>query len=193
MSEDLSWIRWWAFPWKNAHIDWLTQTGFVDTTALSYSHHSRVSSLFGIEPELPPLTSPALLQLVLSSAQQRDLVLTLVSEVYNARHDSRLNQDQRLWCQRLAKALPPSSIPVGIEDPLHALRAWVSPEIWRRLRLSFARPTVLEVEQHPELADTHGRLDTLWKATIWRATSTAVGDAPHAPNEKSDHVLRPQD
>lgn len=193
MSEALSWVRWWAFPWEDAHIDWLTKTGFVETPALSRSHHGRVSSLFGIEPALPPPTSAALLQLVLSDAQQRDLALTLVNEVYNAPRDSRLNQDQILWCQRLSKALPPDPIPVSIDDPLHYLRAWVGPLLWQRLRLRFARQRVLELEQHPRLADTHSRLDTLWKATIWRATATGIDEAQRAPREKPEHVLRPQD
>ncbi|WP_099235376.1 type III secretion protein [Pseudomonas sp. ICMP 460] len=193
MSEDLSWARWWAFPWENAHVDWLTQTGFVETTALSRSHHGRVGSMFEIEPELPPPTSAALLKLVLSRAQQQELVLELVNEVYNAPPDSRLNQEQLLWCQRLAKALPTGPIPLAVGDPLHYLRAWVPPVIWQRLRLSFARPRVLELEQKPKLADTHGRLDTLWQATIWRATSTPVDDALRAPRENSNHVLRPQD
>ncbi|WP_338486416.1 hypothetical protein VRB68_03295 [Pseudomonas trivialis] len=103
MSDDLNWVRWWAFPWQQAHIDWLTQTGFVDTTALSRSHHGRVSRMFDIQPELPPPLSPALLQLVQIDAQSRDLILTLVNEVYNAPHHSRLNQEQLLWCQRLGQ------------------------------------------------------------------------------------------
>ncbi|MPR01487.1 type III secretion protein [Pseudomonas sp. MAFF 212408] len=193
MSEDLSWARWWAFPWENAHVDWLTQTGFVETTALSRSHHGRVSSMFEIAPELPPPTSAALLKLVLSRAQQQELVLELVNEVYNAPPGSQLNQEQLLWCQRLAKALPTGPTPEAVGDPLHYLRAWVPPVIWQRLRLSFARPRVLELEQKPKLADTHGRLDTLWQATIWRATSTPVDDALRAPRENSNHVLRPQD
>ena len=193
MSEDLSWATWWALPWKHAHIDWLTQTGFVDAAALSRSHHRRVSSLFGIEPELPPAASSALLHLVLSSAQQRDLVLILVNEVYNAPHDKRLNQEQLLWCQRLAKALPPGPASSSIDDPLQYLRAWVAPAIWQRLRVCFARPRVLELERHPKPADTHGRLDTLWQATVWRATSPTVDNTLRASQENSQHVLRPQD
>jgi hypothetical protein len=193
MNEELVWVSWWACPWRNAHVDWLTQTGLVENAALSRSHHDRVSAMFDIRPELAPPLSAAVLQLVLASAQQRDLVLTLVNEVYNAPHDSRLNQEQRLWCQRLAKALPPASTAVSINDPLHYLRAWLAPATWQRLRLSFARPRVLELEQHPKPVDTHGRLDTLWQAAIWRATSTHVEDALHAPHEKSKHVLQPQD
>lgn len=193
MSEDLNWARWWAFPWRNAHIDWFTQTGFVETAALSRSHHARVSSLLDIEPELPPPASKVLLQLALASAQQQAYILTLVNEVYNAPHDSRLNQEQRLWCQRLAKALPPTLIPINLNDPLQYLRAWVKPAIWQRLRLNFDLSRVLELEQHPKLADAHGRLDTLWQAAIWRATSPTFDDALRAPREKSNHVLHPYD
>lgn len=193
MSEDLNWAKWWAHPWENAHIDWFTQTGFVETAALSRSHHVRVSRLFDIEPQLPPPVSSVLLNLVLTRVQQRDLVLTLVNEVYNAPHDSRLNQEQLLWCQRLAKALPPDPGPVSIDDPLQYLRAWVAPVVWQRLRLSFARPRVLELEQRPTRLDTHGRLDTLWQAAIWRATTTPVDATLRASREKSKHVLHPQD
>ncbi len=193
MSEDLAWVRWWASPWKHAHPDWRTHAGVEQTEALSRSHHGRMSLLFDIEPELPPAPSPALLQLVLASAPQRDLVLVLVNEVYNAPNDSRLNQEQLLWCQRLAKALAPDPTQMNIDDPLHYLRAWVAPAIWRRLRLNFARPRVLEVERQPKLMDSQGRLDTLWQAALWRATSAPFDDAPHAPRENSSHVLRPHD
>ncbi|MGR3888401.1 type III secretion protein [Pseudomonas sp. 1152_12] len=191
MSDDLSWVKWWACPWESAHIDWLTLTGFVDTAALSRCHHVRASNLFGINPELPPPMSAALLQLVLTSSQQRDLILALVNEVYNAPHDSRLSQEQLLWCQRLAKALPPGPTPLSIDDPLHYLRAWVTPAIWQRLRLSFAHQRVLGLEQYPKMEDAQGRLDILWQAAIWRATSTSLDDALRASREKSNHVLHP--
>ncbi|NIL20248.1 type III secretion protein [Pseudomonas sp. ATCC PTA-122608] len=193
MSENLTWVRWWASPWEKAHQDWRTQTGFVETAVLSRSHHARVSHLFGINPELPPSPSPTLLQLVLICAQQRDLVLILVNEVCNAPGDSGLNQEQLIWCQRLAKALGPDPIPVNVDDPLQYLRAWVAPVIWQRLRLSFARSRILQVEQHPKLTDPHGRLDTLWQAALWRTASNPSDDALRARSENADHVLYPQD
>ncbi|AUG05744.1 type III secretion protein [Pseudomonas sp. S09G 359] len=191
MSDGLSWVKWWACPWENAHIDWLTLTGFVETAALSRSHHARASTMFGIKPELAPPLSAALLELVRISSQQRDLILTLVNEVYSAPYDSRLSQEQLLWCQRLAKALPPGPAPVSIDDPLHYLRAWVTPAIWQRLRLSFAHQRVLELEQCPKLGDAPGRLDILWQATIWRATSTSTEESLRASREISNHVLHP--
>lgn len=172
MSRELIWVRWWVSPWENAHRDWRTQKSFVKAAALSRGHHHRVSRIFDIEPELPPPPSPPVLQLVLCCSQQQDLALLLVKEVCNPSHDSRLNEEQRLWCQRLTKALAPDTTLVTIDDPLHCLRAWASPSVWQRLRLSFSRHRVLEVETHPRLLTPHGRLDTLWQAALWRATST---------------------
>lgn len=105
----------------------------------------------------------------------------LVNEVCNPTLESRLNEEQRLWCQRLIKALAPDPTPLNFEDPLHCLRAWVSPAIWQRLRLSFARPRVLELERLPRLVTPHGRLDTLWQAALWRATSATFNDSPRLP------------
>lgn len=181
MSKDLRWVQWWVCPWKNAHLDWRTQSDFVETVTLSRSHHHQVSRLFGIAPELPPRPCAPVLQLVLSRTQQRDLVLMLVNEVCNPTPDSRLNEEQRLWCQRLIKALAPDPIPLNFEDPLHCLRAWVSPAIWQRLRLSFARHRVLELERLPRLVTPSGRLDTLWQAALWRATSATFNAPPRLP------------
>lgn len=182
MSKDLTWVRWWASPWESAHHDWRTQKGFVQTAALSRAHHQQVSRLFEIEPELPPHPSAPVLQLVLSCSQQQDLALLLVKEVCSPSHDSRLNEELRLWCLRLTKALAPDPMLVFIDDPLHCLRAWVSPAIWQRLRLSFDRHRVLEVETHPRLLNTQGRLDTLWQAALWRATSTTFNETPRLPS-----------
>lgn len=182
MNNDLTWVRWWVSPWENAHRDWRAQKGFVQTEALSRAHHQQVSRLFGIEPELPPPPSAPVLQLVLSCNQQQDLALLLVKEVCNPSHGSRLNEEQRLWCQRLTKALAPEPIRVNADDPLHYLRAWVSPAVWQRLRLSFSRQRVLEVETHPRLLNPHVRLDTLWQAALWRATSTTVNETPRPPS-----------
>ncbi|MCF5721593.1 type III secretion protein [Pseudomonas syringae] len=182
MSKDLNWVRWWVSPWKNAHSDWCVQKGFIETSTLSRSHHQQVSRLFEIEPELPPLPSAPVLQLVLTGSQQRDFALLLIKEVCNPSRDSRLNSEQHLWCQRLTKALAPDPMLVILDDPLHCLRAWVSPAVWQRLRLSFDRLRVLELETHPRHLNPQGRLDTLWQAALWRATSTTVNETPHPPS-----------
>ncbi len=182
MNNDLTWVRWWVSPWENAHRDWRAQKGFVQTEALSRAHHQQVSRLFGIEPELPPPPSAPVLQLVLSCNQQQDLALLLVKEICNPSNDSRVNEELRRWCQRLAKALAPAPILVNVDDPLHCLRAWVSPATWQRLRLSFDRHRVLDVEAYPRLLNAHDRLDTLWQAALWRATSTTVNETPDLPS-----------
>lgn len=178
MNRDLAWAQWWAYPWKTAHVDWYTHAGFVDTVTLSRSHHHVFSSLFEIEPALAPQPCPPILQLILTSAQQRDFILLLVNEICNPNHDDRLNEEQHTWCQRLSKALAPDPIPQCFEDPLHCLRAWVCPMTWQRLRLSFPRPRVLELESLPRLNNAPGRLDTLWQAVLWRATSSTANDVP---------------
>jgi hypothetical protein len=178
MSRDLTWVRWWASPWENAHRDWRTHGSVEQAAALPRGQHHHVGRLFEIEPELPPPPSAPVLQVVLSCSQQQDLALLLVKEVCNPSHDSRLNEEQRLWCQRLSKALAPEPILANIDDPLHYLRAWVSPAVWQRLRLSFSRHRVIEVEKHPRLLNPHVRLDTLWQAALWRATSTIFDETP---------------
>lgn len=182
MSRDLSWVQWWVCPWKSAHRDWCIQPGLVETEALSRSHHHWVSRLFEIEPQLPPHPCTAVLQLVLTPPQQRDLVLLLVKEVCNPSRDNRLNEEQHLWCQRLTKALAPEPTPQSFDDPLHCLRDWVSPVIWQRLRLSFARHRVIELERSPRLISPYDRLDTLWQAALWRATSTTSNEIPRLPS-----------
>jgi hypothetical protein len=184
MNKDLMWVRWWVSPWENAHRDWYTQNRFAETETLSRAFHQRVSLLFEIEPELPPRPSAPIFQLVLTcSPPQQDLALLLVKEIDNPSRDSRLSREQHLWCQRLTKAMTPEVLlPATVDDPLHYLRAWVSPAIWQRLRLSFARQRVLELESHPRLLSTHGRLDTLWQAALWRATSNILNETQHLPS-----------
>ncbi|PQZ86624.1 MULTISPECIES: type III secretion protein [Pseudomonas] len=184
MNKDLMWVQWWFFPWKDAHHDWYMHSGFVETAMLSRTHHHRVSLLFEIEPELPSRPCDPIVQWVLTcSAPQQDLALLLVKEIDNPSHDNRLNREQHLWCQRLTKALTTDVLfPANVDDPLHYLRAWVSPAIWQRLRLSFARQRVLELESHPRLLNTHGRLDTIWQAALWRATSSIGSETLRQPS-----------
>lgn len=160
------------------------QNSFVEKGTLSRTHHQRVSLLFGIEPELPPRPSAPIFQLVLTcTPPQQDLALLLVKEIDNPSRDSRLNREQHLWCQRLTKAMTPEVLfPMNVDDPLHYLRAWVSPALWQRLRLSFARQRVLELESHPRLLNPHGRLDTMWQAALWRATSTTLDETQRLPS-----------
>ncbi|QJI27344.1 type III secretion protein [Pseudomonas sp. ADAK18] len=98
-------------------------------------------------------------------------MLTLIGSVCQAVRDNSLEENEYLWCQRLAKALPPDSLMLNIDDPLQYLRAWVEPAVWQRLRIGFANQRVLGLEKYSNLPDSHGRLNTLWQAVIWRATA----------------------
>ncbi|WP_186731503.1 hypothetical protein [Pseudomonas grimontii] len=122
----------------------------------------------------------------------------LVNGVCHPRQETLLDDEQNLWCQRLIKALSPHPISVDTDAPLHYLRAWVEPAVWQRLRLGFSRCQVLELDQHPRLLDSSGRMNTLWQAAIWRAISTTNNEQRTTTlsvslYEKTDHVLCPQD
>lgn len=178
MTPQQAWAHWWARPWTHSPHAW---PGLPHT--LCRSRHALASRTLGIAPCLPVEPSPVLLQLILASAPQRDLMLMLVDCVFRPTHLSQLDEEQQMWCLRLAKAMPPDPVLTGIDDPLHSLRAWVEPAVWERLRLLFARPRVRALEQHPRFADSHGRLGTLWQAVIWRVSP--------APSPRSDCDVMP--
>lgn len=171
MSNQLAWVRWWARPWETPACDWEVLRPYIASTDLCRSRHERVSTALAITPCLPPSPSPALLHLVQASPPQRDRMLTLIGSVCQPVRDHLLEEDEYLWCQRLAKALPADSRVLNTDDPLQYLRAWVEPAVWQRLRLGFANKRVVDLERYSNLPDRHGRLDTLWRAVIWRATA----------------------
>jgi hypothetical protein len=189
MSEHLAWARWWACPWAGAQSKWGVLGSRTNSTALYRSRHTSVSTALAIEPCLPPIPSSALLRLVFASAQQRELMLTLIDSILRPINEPSLNEDQYLWCLRLAKAVPPDPLLLSAEDPLQYLRAWVEPAVWQRLRVAFTHKRVLDLERHPMLADNHGRLNTLWQAAIWRATSITSDDARPQSGENDYHVV----
>ncbi|MDP9032785.1 MAG: type III secretion protein, partial [Pseudomonadota bacterium] len=107
-----------------------------------------MSTALAITPCLPPSPSPALLHLVQASPPQRDRMLTLIGSVCQPVRDHLLEEDEYLWCQRLAKALPADSRVLNTDDPLQYLRAWVEPAVWQRLRLGFANQRVVDLERY---------------------------------------------
>ena len=186
MNEQGQWACWWASPWSRSHQDWWPFD--LDSPAaktLCRGRHERISVELGITPCLPILPSPALLHLVLASTAQRELMLALVDGIYAPQHDSALSMDQREWCAHLSMALPPTSHKVT-EDPLHHLRSWVGPTIWQRLRLSFARQRVQQLESAHQ-RPAAGKLDTVWQAVIWRAS--ALNNNAPLPAENLNHAL----
>lgn len=190
MNELYQWARWWTSPWSHSQQDWWPFD--LDSPAaktLCRSRHERIGVALGITPCLPIHPSPALLHLVLAPTAQRELMLALVEGIYHPQHDSALSTDQREWCARMSMALPPASHKPSV-DPLYYLRSWVDPAIWQRLRLSFSRQRVQQLESALQMPAA-SKLDTVWQAVIWRAS--ALANNVTLPAENLNHALPTQD
>lgn len=190
MSESTLWTQWWAHPWIHAHPDWpvagLAGWTREDMHVMTRSQHVRASKAFAIEPCLPCRPIPALLHLPFAQSSQQDFILALVDHTCRPSRPTCLNAEQQLGCQRLAKTLHPHTWLDQNDDPLQLLRAWVEPPVWQRLRLHFACPRIMALEHNPVLSINPAKLQTLWQAVIWRATSTHHTEA-------HDHVGATQD
>ncbi len=191
-NEQLAWAQWWAWPWLNAHTDWRERVGAGISPALYRGQHQLINASLGIEPCLARLPSTALLRLVQASLSQRNLMLELVDCVCRSTGAALLSEEQQVWCQRLAKALPPDLRRNNTEDPLQYLRDWVEPAVWQRLRLGFPYQRVMSIEQQPVPVDNHGHLSTFWQAVIWRGTSVPGNAALPEPVENSNDVVSAQ-
>ena len=192
--DNLTWAKWWACPWLDSPHDWPPFTpSWPYSKTLCQSQHAAMATALGIAPCLPVEPSPALLQLVLEPAQRRDLILALVGGVYQIKTHTPLSQDLQLWCARLSKALMPNTLKISTEDPLHYLRAWVEPSVWQRLRLSFDRHRVLALEQTPRLSETHDKLETIWKAAIWRTGASNNEPVFSFAEESQDDAVQTHD
>lgn len=171
MSEQLDWAKWWIFPWQFSHPSWSALGEKRELEAIFRSHPAAVGRTLNIDPCLPSAPDAAILRLALASFEQIELMLALVNGICCSAADTVLNEEQHLWCMRLAKALNPDALMANNDDPLRLLRSWVGATIWQRLRLRFVRQRVLELENKTDLPeDTFSRLDTLWHAVIWRMT-----------------------
>ncbi|MFQ6349301.1 type III secretion protein [Pseudomonas sp. R11F] len=190
MPDIRDWVHWWACPWSRSQHPWVAfDLNSPTSLALCRGRHELISRALGITPCLPIQPSAALLRMVLAPPEQQALMLTLVDGIYHPQRDTALDHDQRQWCARLSMALPTSSRQPG-EDPLHHLRAWVDHTVWQRLRLSFARRRVLELESQ-YLPQVGSKLDTVWQAVIWRATAAAEDDFHAAPSGVPPHHVMP--
>ncbi|AZE87454.1 type III secretion protein [Pseudomonas orientalis] len=190
MHELHAWVNWWACPWDQSRHQWgAFDLNSAAAKALCRSRHELISLALGITPCLPIQPSPALLKMVLASAEQRDLMLLLIDGIYYPHHGSELSTNNRLWCARLSKAMPPASSNTR-EDPLHYLHDWVEPSVWQRLRLSFARRRV-QVLESTKAPEPRGKLDTVWQAAIWRATSATDEDPQADPPGVLPHDAMP--
>lgn len=184
MNEHLAWVQWWAYAWMSRRTDWLPvnpgKTSQQSIESISRSHHLLLSKQFGVEPCSPPQPQPTLLRLVLASPQQQALILALIETVCHPVIDHKLNDEQHIWCQRLAKAMHPEQWLENDQDPLKLLQAWVAPAIWQRLRLRFPRQRILAIEQTRDQSMPRIKLDALWQAVIWRAN--------HAPGPQGSVI-----
>ncbi|NWD25898.1 type III secretion protein [Pseudomonas yamanorum] len=173
MNEQLSWVQWWAYPWRSAHTDWDVVDKYCALDALCRSKHALMGTALGIQSCLPATPQITVLRLALASTAQLELMLALLGDTCHRSIDGSLSETQHLWCLRLSKALSMDTLLSDNDDPLQLLRAWVEPTVWQRLRLRFARHRVLALEQNTHtFEDPHSRLDTLWQAVVWRITTT---------------------
>ncbi|OPA97711.1 hypothetical protein BFW88_03110 [Pseudomonas fluorescens] len=171
MSEPLAWARWWFYPWNHAHDGW-EELKSVRVDALCRAEHVRASIALNIAPSPPPPPHLTILRLALASNEQLQQMLALLGHICHSSFDGAVSEAQHLWCMRLSKAITVDTLLPSDADPLQLMLVWVDPAVWQRLRLRFAPQRVLQLEaQRPALHETHGRLDTLWKALVWRVTS----------------------
>ncbi|CRM51290.1 hypothetical protein [Pseudomonas sp. 24 R 17] len=184
IKEGLTWAQWWALPWRYAHEDWRSVDKYAAIETLYRNGISMNLNAVGIAPCLPPPPTPTLLRLVLASSEQLNLILLLIHCTFNPVPVTPLSKDHQLWCMRLSRALPPDIL-LPNDDPLQLLHNWVEPAIWQRLRLRFPYERVLEMEKkYSPLESGHGRLDTLWQAFVWRATTMARVNTHSDSNEQ---------
>ncbi|WP_339532579.1 type III secretion protein [Pseudomonas mucidolens] len=178
MNDELSWVRWWAHAWKEAHTDWLPQ-GLAAVKPeslqnLAQARHMSLAHAFAIEPCQPLKPHPAHLRFVLAAPYERQVILQRVEAACRPQVQLQLSEDEGLWCCRIAKAMNTESWLAPTDDPLQLLRAWVAAQCWQRLRVSFARERILELEQARPLLLSPAKLDALWQAVIWRTLSSRL-------------------
>lgn len=176
LSEHLAWVQWWAFPWKYAHEDW-SHGALSAMEELDRSGGLIPCNLPGIATCLPPAPHATVLRLALASMEQLDLALALIHGTFHPEATSALSENHQLWCTRISKALPPALL-LPDADPLQLLQSWVEPSIWQRLRLRFPREHVREAEKQPSIESASSQLNTLWKAVVWRVTTTTSDTMP---------------
>lgn len=193
LHDHLAWARWWAFPWESAHEDW-KGSDYAAIETLFRRGQSAPDKLTGYAACLPADPNTTVIHLALASKDQLNLMLALVHGTFTPRGSTLLSDSHHQWCMRLSKALLPAMLPPG-SDPLQLLHSWVEPTTWQRIRLRFAHKYVAEVEAKKlPFEFTGNRLDTLWQAVVWRATTLASDDVPTASaSEEFSDVMPSQD
>lgn len=198
MSEGELWARWWAMAWMQAHPDWYDAEFHAlpieQARTLTRSQHARTGRAFAITPCLPIEPDRALLHFILASATHQAFVLTLVDCICRPQLPNSLCTTQQLWCQRLSKVLRPTDWLATSDDTLQLLRAWVTPAVWQRLRLSFARSRVSALELITPHAIAPLKLQSLWQAVLWKSIKFNEAAAPSLIDEQErEDVVTTQD
>lgn len=120
MNDADPWLQWWACAWRHAHPHW---PALVATPAELRSLHVNASSRFGITPCLPCPPTASLRQLALAPLAQHDAWLQRIGHICRPARPTALDATERLWCQRLGKALRPQGWLEPGDDVLQLLRA----------------------------------------------------------------------
>lgn len=180
MNDIDAWVQWWALPWRYAHPHW----HILDASpALLRNQHAGASKSLGIAPCLPCAPTTSLMQLALAQPAHYDALLQRVERICRTTPSAARDDTQRLWCQRLARALHTQDWLEPADDPLQLLRAWLEPPVWQRLRLRFAPARIETLEQKPVPAISPAKLRTLWQTVLWHTRPRDEGhnhaDTPH--------------
>ena len=176
------WLHWWTQAcWQRAAPGWHQLPFFQLDDALrqrlALTQQTAVAALLDLPDALPGFPDDRVLKLAQASAGQRQQILALAGEI--CQRDSavhRLDDAQRLWCQRISRALRPGLwLPPGLSftpDPqpaaLALLAALLPAASWSRLRLSFDYQAVM-ASPAMVTALPIGKLQALWDAVIWRS------------------------
>lgn len=176
------WLQWWTQTfWQQADPGWhhlpffQLEPPFRERLALTQP--AALTTLLALPDALPGLPDPRVLTLSSASPARRRRMMLLVGEICQRDYGAHeLDDEQRLWCQRISRALRPGLwLPPSLSfwpDPQPAalaLLAAVFPvSCWFRLRLSF---DFQAVNAFSDVAATlpSGKAQALWEAAIWRS------------------------
>lgn len=173
-------LTWWSFSWRWADSSWLQAWADAGVSphvveSLALSRHQDWLGLLGVAPSQPIEPCPALLQWLALQPAQRVEALRLATRICFPASQQTGEGEHELWCRSLAKALRPGAwiAPQTQADARLVLAAWIAPECWSRLALSWPKAEIQSLEPVPGLWPQR-KLDTLWQALLWRVHTPAV-------------------
>lgn len=186
-DQELRWVQWWAEAERHADFSWRITEKALATTPLPASllafleQAPQPLNLFASSLGYPPQFDARMWPLTLMGGCQLQQFLALATTICvgPASHaKEQLPALDLIWCQRVSKALRPElwlpsswQIEESQAHTLGLLRAWVGEAIWKRLRLQFPRPCILQAELIVYEGLPASRLSTLWQALGWYITA----------------------